>query len=115
MVEISWKNASQVFCRLPDTILAAQLPWGGSRGALPLRTPFLSLLEAWAGGRPTLEREASPRGWRGLICLEGETPGPAGCSRVHLPPPTLVPGKDSEQVESMDLETAVFLFLLEEK
>lgn len=81
----------------------------------PSGPPSCPLLEAWAGGRPTLEREASPRGWKGLICLEGETPGPAGCSRVHLSPPTLVPGKDSEQVESMDLETVVFLFLLEEK
>ena len=30
-------------------------------------------------------------------------------------PHTLVPCKDSEQAEPMDLETAVFLFLLEEK
>ena len=55
----------------------------------PSGPPSCSLLEAQAGGRPTLEREASLRGWRGLICLEGETPGPAGCSRAPTYPGAL--------------------------
>ena len=65
---------------------------------------------------------ASPpsRGWRHpgaggrLFVWKVRPPGPAGCS--HAPPhPAQVPCKDSEHAEPMDLETEVFLFLLQEK
>lgn len=71
VVGISWENASEMFCSLPDAIQAPRPPWGGvGEGCvlpprempLPLRTRGLLVLcwERGLGSSPTPRRWCHP-------------------------------------------------------